>query len=210
MTTPLTQTGKGISVPCVMCKTEIPIGAKICGTCNSYQATWRNRLQYIGTMVGVITLIGSMLTYVITSFPTIRTTFFYKDKVHVTAFNSRHRIIISNSGDGGVFVSHLDMQSESPLFSSVLHIHQPIEKGGFLTHKISEPEDHAGDWEAVHFINEQQWKSLVDQSQKEWFSPKCYKWIFYTLNDPGFQNMARSMKDHLEVAPLVWTVSASS
>ena len=180
-----------------MCKTEIPLGASICATCKSHQSTWKNHVQYIGTMVGIITLIGSMLTYVITSIPTIRKTFFYKDQVRITAFNSSNRIIISNTGDGDTFVSHLDLQSDFPLFSSVLHIHQPAMKGEFLVHKLSEPEKTSDIWGTIPFENEQQWKALVAQSQKEFLSPKCYKWIFYTSNDPGFLNISRSMKNFL-------------
>ncbi|WP_143032021.1 hypothetical protein [Paraburkholderia terricola] len=38
---------------CRQCKTEIPIGAKICSTCNSYQ-DWRSFIQFSNTALALI------------------------------------------------------------------------------------------------------------------------------------------------------------
>jgi len=84
---------------CVMCKSDIYAGAAMCPICKSYQSDWKRKLYYCATLAGLITVTFSLLTYMISTWPEIRKTLFWRDSVAITAFDSENRIVIYNAGD---------------------------------------------------------------------------------------------------------------
>jgi hypothetical protein len=117
---------------CVVCKSEICVDAVMCPICKSYQSRWKNRLYYCASIAGIITVVISLLTYVVSTWPEVKKRLFWRDSVEVTAFDSRGKIIIHNSGDGKVFVSHLSWRSEKLGNSQALKINKTIESKSFL------------------------------------------------------------------------------
>ena len=139
---------------CKACQSEINASADICPICKSYQSRWKRELYYIATMAGIITVAISLLTYVASTWPEIKKTFFWTDAVEVIAFHSKKNIVIHNSGDGRVFVSHLLLRSSEFSYASTFRINKMIESKSFLVHELNTTTQDWDKWDTGLFIDE--------------------------------------------------------
>ena|SRR5215469_5992220 len=103
---------------CKYCGSEIALGASLCPECKSYQSRWRNALTYIGGLAGVLALVISALTFTYSKIDEMLAARRWKDNVSVIYMtypgrNSEHNgeMLITNSGDGDVFISSLQVFS---------------------------------------------------------------------------------------------------
>jgi hypothetical protein len=101
-----------VHTPCVACKSNILVGASVCPICKSYQSRWKNELYYYSRIAGIIIVVISLVAYMTSTWPEIKRTLFWQDSVDITAFDSKNKIVLYNSGDGKVFVSHVSLRSE--------------------------------------------------------------------------------------------------
>lgn len=168
---------------CVMCKSQILVGATICPICKNYQSTWKRKLYYCATMAGVVTVVISLLTYVASTWPEIRRTFFWRDAIEIAAFDSKNHIVLHNSGDGKVFVSHLSLRSKTLGHSSVLFINKTIESKSFLVHDLKEPTADLSKW-ATRSISDDSWQKLLRERHLN--ENECVQWHFFVPDDPAY------------------------
>lgn len=173
---------------CVMCKSQIAAGAVICPICKNYQSAWKRKLHYCATMAGIVTVVISLLTYVASTWPEIRKSLLWRDAVEITAFASKNSIVLHNSGDGRVFVSHLSLRSEALGHSSAIFINKTIESKNFLVHDLKIPTADLGKW-STRSISEDSWRKLLHERHLN--ENKCVQWHFFVPGDPGYQTMKR-------------------
>ena len=172
-------------IRCIACKSEIYAGANICPICKSYQSRWKNILYYCASIAGVITVIISLLTYVVANFPDVRKRLFWRDSVEVTAFHSNSRIIIHNSGDGKVFVSHLAWRCEKPHSSHATPINTTVENNSFAVVDISRLIKDTYQWDTFA-LSEDQWQKVISLGGAE---RDCFRWTFLHADDPTYQTV---------------------
>jgi hypothetical protein len=89
----------------VACKQEIPREAKVCASCKSYQADWKNRLQYFSGTVSLLAIAAAAVTWLSSQLSTT----FQPDNVKLISFDSTGSAVIANFGPREVFVSNLHM-----------------------------------------------------------------------------------------------------
>lgn len=95
---------------CIVCCEKLLTGAKKCVHCDSYQAEWKNRLSYVAGILGLITATIAAGAYIYSS---IQKEFFWEDKAAVYEYYGDSHIVISNFGDGAIFVKGLNTRFES-------------------------------------------------------------------------------------------------
>jgi hypothetical protein len=92
---------------CRWCGSLIPKAALLCKECKSYQSSWRSFTLYVGSITGILALLGSSLTFMAANwgkiFRTYRVNLVYLSVLPGHEFTG----IISNSGNSPIFVSHL-------------------------------------------------------------------------------------------------------
>jgi hypothetical protein len=139
-------------------------------------------------MAGIVTVVISLLTYVASTWPEIRRSLLWRDTVEITAFASKNSIVLHNSGDGRVFVSHLSLRSEALGHSSAIFINKTIESKNFLVHDLKTPTVDLSKW-ATRSISEDFWQKLLRERHLN--ENKCVQWHFFVPDDPGYQTMKR-------------------
>lgn len=124
---------------CIACRRELAAEATKCAACGSYQTNWRNHLLYVSSIIGIITLAGSLMFFLAGIAPDVRKAVAWKDKISVLAFRGWGHITIANSGDGPVFASHVIFhRDQAPTFSYMRQINQRLEPGFVLTQELPE------------------------------------------------------------------------
>src|SRR5713101_1352007 len=124
-------------VRCVACQSDLREAATVCPVCKSHQTRWKNRLQYAAGVVGVFTVLASLLVYIVTSLPSLRRTLWWRDDVRVLGFNSNQDLVFANAGDGDVFVSHATLRADGhDTLLSVLRIGIPVPSGATIRYSI--------------------------------------------------------------------------
>jgi hypothetical protein len=184
---------------CTACGSKIPKSASVCKDCKSYQSRWKARLQYGATIAGLVSLVFYGATYFTTALPELRKTLFWRDRVVVTALNSMREIVISNSGDGEVFVSHLTLTCRNPQFSQYLPINKTLKPKTFLVHDFGKKEF---DWQGWGFsaLTEDQWRRALTVNIHE--SDPCFRFVFFCSRDAGFLMMQAFNDGRLRTLPV--------
>jgi len=181
---------------CVACKSEIIPGAIICPVCKIYQSGWKSRLQYFAAIAGSITVITgfiALLTYVGATWPEVRKVIFWRDRLEVTSFDSESSIVISNFGDGEIFVSHLVLSSEKPMFAESRAINISAKAKSFISLDFGE----VSGWGTVP-LSEKAWQEVLKIGKDD-----CFKWNFFDANNPHYHNLKKYFGDNFRSLPLV-------
>jgi hypothetical protein len=99
--------------PCAYCGSTISAKAVLCPVCKSYQSAWKTNVVYIAGIVGLITLIGSAITYIISALPNIHKILFWHDEIKAwkfsTFYDANFTSVVSNIGDGPVILSQIEV-----------------------------------------------------------------------------------------------------
>ena len=187
-----------IHTSCVMCKSEIFAGAKICPICKSYQSSCKRNAYNCATLGGIIIVAISLLTYITSTFPELRKIFFWRDVIEVTAFDSGRAIVINNSGDGKIFISHLLLSSKNINFSWSIPIDETIETKSFLVHPLKMAVKDSTQWTTVK-LSEDSWQKILRTAHL--MKNECIRWNYYSINDFAYQQIKTFMgKDFHEVS----------
>jgi len=179
---------------CVMCKSEIFAGAKLCPICKSYQSRCKRSIYNCATMGGIIMVAIALLTYVTSTWPEIRKMFFWRDVVEITAFKSKSNIVILNSGDGKVFVSNLLLYSKELEFSTSIPINKTIESKAFLVYDLNPATRDLATWDTGAFT-EDFWQSILLKGRP--MQAECIQWFFYYPDDPEYQLLKMALGSDL-------------
>lgn len=171
---------------CVMCKSEIFAGAKLCPICKSYQSRCKRSIYDCATMGGIIIVAIALLTYVTSTLPEIRKMFFWQDVVEITAFDSSSHIVIHNSGDGKIFVSHLSWRSKEQGHASILNINKTVDSKSFLIHDLTGQTKDLNQW-VVRDINEDLWQKIL--IKRRLTKNECLRWDYFCADDPSYQHL---------------------
>lgn len=171
---------------CVACKREISSAAILCPNCSSYQAKWKNNIQFYGGFAGLLT---ALLTYVASTLPQVFADFMGKDQVKIVAFDSGTNLVLQNAGAGDVFISHLsiDHRVEPYVFSEMLPINKVLQRRQFLVHDFKSGKTRE-DWAPLTYYTESQWKTFVKRTE-HFVKNQCVVYSYYDLNDPGYQRL---------------------
>src|SRR6267378_7585945 len=129
------ENGPQLLKPCIACGSLIPAGAPICATCKSYQASWRNTLNYIGGITGILTIIFSAIAFSSAQVISIIRTLTWFDKVTVSSMKYPGSMLVSNSGDGDVFVTTLEFYWQNERANTQHPINLQLKKGQITQHK---------------------------------------------------------------------------
>jgi len=119
---------------CHACKNEIEDSAKICTHCSSNQNIFIYYFNNVISAGGFLGILLAAITYV-----TSQLVFYYEDitwvdNLEVVYFNRSGKSVFRNIGDGGVYVSHVNMEFETEGQERNLRweIGKVLEKNGVL------------------------------------------------------------------------------
>ena len=155
---------------CFACQSEIPLQARICSNCSTVQNRGLWFVQRTGSMIGILSAILAFASYIVSSFPTIRQTFFWNDDIAVLAY-SDGPIAIENTGDGEVYVSHIFLYAPELSFVTYRDVNRSIEPGKILTMDLGYIDTHEG----YVLIREE----TSPEKISDWY-PKFYRAVFDT------------------------------
>lgn len=92
---------------CNTCGATIPVAAKLCSVCKTYQLRWKSQLQFVSSILALILASVSLLAWIAGQIPTLRTTFLPRTHIVVLGCNSLEGGLFANLGDETVFLSHV-------------------------------------------------------------------------------------------------------
>jgi len=112
---------------CIACAQPLPESARLCPSCGSHQAAWRNEIGFIATAFGVASVSVTAIAFLISILPDVRTVVAWRDAVEVLSYDAGGDVVLANSGDGEVYVS--DIRIEFPRFVTIRPINRTIGAG---------------------------------------------------------------------------------
>src|SRR5262245_24997156 len=113
------------SVLCIACLKAIPLGARICTNCDSFQADWRNEVKYWAGVAGIITLIASGLVFTADLGSRLwRRIFGYE--IAVTNMDPFGKTVVWNLTSSAIHLRTVAINSAMPKTDLVWEVHQSI------------------------------------------------------------------------------------
>lgn len=169
---------------CVACKHEIPPFASVCPICKSYQAKWKNHLQYIAGITTLVVLILSGSVWLVAK---VQGIFFYREDVRLVKCNTRNSAVIVNKSDGEVFLSQLLLWMRGRTSNWVapgMKINEKVGPGQFFTKKFENPRINEGAF--VRGQNQDDFEKLLVRAVH---SDPCFEMVFFTESDSDLQDL---------------------
>ena len=174
---------------CIDCKNPIQAGAKVCTHCSSHQDGW---LRWVSRWSPTV-LLGSafigVFAYVLSSVLQMERELFWQDKVRISALDTSRSMVVQNSGDGTVFMSHLNIFSSG--FRQVISLNRLIEARDFalIDFESDQPENKRNF--RIEALDDATWQTVA---AKPFATPpsSCWSWHFYTPGDPNLETLRSS------------------
>jgi len=167
---------------CTACKLDIPQGASVCTHCNNFQAQWKNTVQYLSRLFGVITIGLGAGAYIVSTLPEIRKIVSWSDSVEVLSFSSDQAISLANTGDGDIFVTHIYLKgfTGESYFTTTRDINHVIRVGDVVSQEFDLP-DLPGGYHVVNSVSDSEWKRMLRDSSfiKILISPNDRNFLMY-------------------------------
>jgi hypothetical protein len=203
---------------CKYCGSEITSGALLCPVCKSYQSRLRNTLTYIGGLTGIMALVISGLTFTYSKISDMIAARQWHDKVSVVYMrypgdiNSRFNgeMLVTNSGDGDVYVSTLsyDLNTDEIEVNNEIPLDADVIKKGSVSKMLlpyrSDPlyGDMNRKADVVIYIKSGHAPGKLVLAAFDGSTDRCVFPYFTTRADPTFKRMNASYKmaNHAEVA----------
>jgi predicted nucleic acid-binding Zn ribbon protein len=184
---------------CIACGREIPVSARLCSECSSFQAGWKNTVLFLANVVGIASVVIAVITYVVSTFPQLRRIVAWRESIKVLTFNER-TYTFANEGDGELFLSHVSIRHRFKPDSSFGTLHQPIDKvimpGSILSGEIQPASPELKWGELISHVSDQKWIELYDSSVIVGMEGCIYK-LFLARNDPSFKMLSSFLGDNL-------------
>jgi hypothetical protein len=168
---------------CVQCKSTVFAGAELCPTCRSYQAQWKNHLQYGASVAVVFIAAAGFLLWTISGIPAARKVLWGRPNlVVVSAFANTSRegpsttsVVVVNTGDVEAHLAHVTfwMDTQPIQRSERVWIEKIVEPGKFL-HQSAMP------YEPRHTIvtglSDGTWRQTLERALH---NDPCFRFGFY-------------------------------
>jgi hypothetical protein len=195
---------------CVACKSEINQGATLCPTCKTYQSKWKSVVQYIAGIVGILTILASLFVYIVSGLPIVRKELLWKDKVNVLSFNSNQDLVITNVGDGDIFLSHVDLRANGPdVLTSILRIGISVPTGAVSKHRFFSDHQEMKErpkMNLVSGVSEDAWNEALRRAAHH--DDPCFAIIFYYAKDPSYLQMVNAYQEKGKVFQTIPSTAA--
>jgi hypothetical protein len=154
---------------------------------------WQWWLPYVGAIVPVLILAGSLLTFTIRFTLDAYKWLVWKDSLDVITFSSIAPQAFLNSGDGEIFVSHVEVRGS--VFSQVIPINGVVKSKEFLSVPVSPHSSMVVGKSIVETDSEQQWKDFL--ANKIAKHDPSYVPVIYFANSPELQLYKTALKEKL-------------
>lgn len=118
---------------CAVCKSELISESRKCSSCGEYQNVFRRRILHVGSFIGILTLIGTGLTFITNQSEILIKRLWPQQTIELIAFNNKGQITISNTGDGPVYVR--DFRINAPFRSITQELALSIPADSIATKK---------------------------------------------------------------------------
>ena len=168
---------------CVECGEPLPVQAKRCLKCGSYQNKWKRRLQFIATIAASLTLLGGLLLWGVKLVPVLRKQLAWKTELRVIAFNSDRGLTLLNTGDGPVLLSNIALAIEG-IGTQSIRINKRVEPGQMLQHDLQGKVAAKGATLLAH-LSPAEWRDAVAKAQSR-ADTACISAIAFADTDPGY------------------------
>ncbi len=132
---------------CIWCKSEIPKGASICVHCNSYQKKWKSEAKFLTGIARLLTIVAGVVVFIVTNFPEFRKIVDWNDEVKVISFVNNQEVIISNVGDGDLFIEYIQFvlpMNDSSSATETIRIQEMVKQGTVLKHTLNDGSKFSG------------------------------------------------------------------
>jgi hypothetical protein len=197
--------------PCVQCHEEIPVDAKKCSSCSEYQTKWKNAFQYFSSVIGIPLAAIAIIPFSIKTGLELKSTWFGQDHIDVLEYISSKRLVLTNSGDGSVFVTHISIIAPEVKASQIWPVDMKIEKGSFVSKDESDPKvlNVFKTYWAVERLNDKEWNKALSGSVWPTFSSSsksCFTFDFMAESEPRLQHYRKSLGSKLRTFPVTTTV----
>jgi hypothetical protein len=190
---------------CVACGLLIPKSARVCATCKSYQASWRNTLTYFAGIAGFLTVSASALTFAYSHISSIIKTRTWTDKVSVSSLKYPGSVLFGNSGDGAVFINSLEFYWINEIANMQIPVEISLKKGEIKQFKLNYRETRSDKnrpisnemiEDSFFWISNstgKPFRSLIEES-KPHHGGKCVIYLFLTADYPEIARVNRYYK----------------
>ena len=154
---------------------------------------WSSSLPRLGAIVPVLILLGSLLTFTIRFTLDTYRWLTWKDSLDVITFSSIAPQAFLDSGDGEIFVSHVDVRGN--VFSQVIPINGVVKPKEFLSVPVSEHSSMVAGKSIVETNSEQEWKEFLEDKIAK--HDPSYVPVIYYSKSPELQLYKAALKDKL-------------
>jgi hypothetical protein len=169
---------------CIACKSDLRDNATLCPTCGSYQSNIRTNLLFVGKIAGFVSLLGALVLYSTSTFIRIINEMSYADDVEVLSFRSNGNSVFYNSGDGDIFLSHIEVEIvNSAIGVDRVHtIQKLLHKGEVLTEKtMFTPENEGRKFTVLKTKSNEEWVEKIKQISRN----SGIDLVFYSEESPS-------------------------
>ena len=154
---------------------------------------WQWWLPYLGAIVPVLILLGSLLTFTIRFTLDAYRWLAWKDSLDVITFSSIAPQAFLNSGDGEIFVSHVDVRGS--VFSQVIPINGVVKSKEFLSVPVSEYTSMVVGKSIVETNSDKQWDEFLETKIAN-HDPSYFP-VIYFAKSPQLQLYKAALKEKL-------------
>jgi len=171
---------------CIGCGNAIPTQARVCNYCSSFQSAWKNNLRYLANVMGLFSVIVSAVAFIISTIPTVRQVVAWHDEVKVLTFASNKPVTIVNTGDGDVFITHINIRGSRPSgrnYSDTERISGYVEAGSLITDNREIPLE---EYSIATSTDPEDIEGLLNMAELFSSRDACVRMVFAVPDDPGY------------------------
>jgi hypothetical protein len=188
---------------CIACRTEIHNEATFCPHCSNYQSKLKNNLRYFSNIITLFTALAALIVFIIAKSPELKKIIYWEDRVNIISYNSSKSIVITNNGDGEIFLSHLRLEyTIEAKDRNIRKFRDSIDKrfnvslkpSSSISIKLSD-----SNFDILENISEKEW---IDLSLKAYDrTDDCYSIILLYKNDPRAKQLEKYLSKRIYTIP---------
>ena len=173
---------------CIACLEDLKSGASKCPHCEAYQNRWRNWLPVLGTIVAILTFVGSVSAVIFATATDYFEKRFWRDELVIIKYSSSGHLFGQNAGSGDLFIDHVTERSEALNYERNRPIEEIMPKNDPLR-PVGKKEQVGGLF--VQNVPDEQWKLIKSGNVPE-FEP-----YFFSKGHPQFQMITQHLGESL-------------